>query len=277
MRQATKHRHEQILTELTDRKHATVKDLADVMRVSEATVRRDLRALADSQKLNLVHGGATMPRDLLSRDGGTREVIFREIQERDHSFHARHDRNLDAKRIIAGFAAALVPDGAQLFLDSGTTAFEMAPFLSKKRGLSVLLNSSRLALELKGADCQIILLGGQFRPERMDTVGPVALATLEQVRGFTAFLGADGLSMDLGPAAVDMESAHLYRRAAHNAEQTVLLVDHTKFAAPALFPIVDWEKIDRVVTDREPSPEWINFLRTREVDLTFPTLEMRGY
>jgi DeoR/GlpR family transcriptional regulator of sugar metabolism len=158
----------------------------------------------------------------------------------------------------------------QLFVDSGTTCFEMAPLLSRKRGLSVVLNSARLALELKAPDMNLIMLGGQFRPERMDTVGPITLANLEQLRGFTAFIGADGLSMDFGPAAVDMESAHLYRLAIANARETVLLVDHTKFEAPSLFRIVEWDRIDHVVTDRPPAPEWVDFFANQNIDIHHP-------
>ena len=252
MRQATRERQQRVMTELLGRSHVTVKDLAGHMSVSEATVRRDLRVLADSQRISLVHGGATLPK------------------EGDFSFLAKHDRNIEAKQIIGRLAAILVSDGSQLFMDSGTTCFEMAPFLSRKRGLSVVLNSARLALELKAPDINIIMLGGQFRPDRMDTVGPITLANLEQLRGFVAFVGADGLSMDLGPAAVDVESAHLYRLAITNARQRVLLVDSTKFATPSLFPIVDWDKIDTIVTDQPPSEDWSKFLESRNVRVLYP-------
>ena len=64
----------------------------------------------------------------------------------------------------------------------------------------------------------------------------------------------------LGPAAADLESADLNRRAVRNARQTVLLVDHTKFAAASLCKIVDWELVARIVTNRAPTPEWMDFL-----------------
>ena len=67
--------------------------------------------------------------------------------------------------------------------------------------------------------------------------------------------------MDFGPAAADIESADLNRRAVRNARQTVLLVDHTKFLPPSLFKIVDWEQISRIVTDRAPTPGMDGFLR----------------
>jgi DeoR family fructose operon transcriptional repressor len=251
MRQATRERQQRVMSELLDRKHVTVKELADNMSVSEATVRRDLRSLADSQKLSLVHGGATLSRQ-------------------DFSFIAKHERNLTAKRIIGCLAASLVSDGQQLFLDSGTTTFEMVPFLARKRGLSIVLNSARLALELRTPETNIIMLGGQFRPDRMDTVGPITLANLEQLRGFIAFIGADGMSMDFGPSAVDMESAHLCRLAVTHARETVLLVDHTKFEAASLFKIVEWDKISRVVTDRPPTPDWNAFLSARHIQLHHP-------
>jgi len=251
MRQATKERQQRVMSELLDRKHVTVKDLADTMGISEATVRRDLRSMANSQKLSLVHGGATLSRQ-------------------DFSFLAKHDRNLTAKRIIGCLAAGLISDGQQLFLDSGTTTFEMVPFLSRRRGLSVVLNSARLALELRAPETNIIMLGGQFRPDRMDTVGPITLANLEQLRGYVAFVGADGLSMEHGPSAVDMESAHLYRLAVANARETVLLVDHTKFEAASLFRIVEWNQIDRIVTDLPPSKEWADFLAAQNIQVHCP-------
>jgi len=254
MRQATRDRQQRVMSELIDRKHVTVNDLADNMGVSEATVRRDLRSLAESRQITLVHGGATLSRA-------------------DFSFTAKHDRNLAAKRIIGCLAASLVSDGQQLFLDSGTTSFEMAPFLARKHGLSVVLNSARLALELRvpgGPDLNIIMLGGQFRPDRMDTVGPITLANLEQLRGFITFVGADGLSMEHGPSAVDMESAHLYRMAVANARETVLLVDHSKFAAASLFRIVEWDNIDRIVTDLPPTEEWKAFLASKEIQVHYP-------
>ena len=80
----------------------------------------------------------------------------------------------------------------------------------------------------------------------------MAVSTLNQVRGYTAFIGADGLSTDFGPSASDLASAHLHRQVVANALTTVLLVDHSKFGNASLFQIVDWSQISTVVTDQEP-------------------------
>lgn len=249
MRPFIKERRERILGELFKAGHVWVRDLADELDISEATVRRDLRALADSGQVELVYGGAAL------------------MRTSDYSFRTKATRSIEAKQLIGRMAAAMVTDGDQVFLDSGTTCFEIAPHLKRRHGLTVIVNSARLALELDTPGLNVILLGGQYRPERMDTVGPLAMNTLEQLRGYTAFIGADGLSMDFGLTASDIESAHLYRSATRNARETVLVVDHTKFASPSLFKIVDFDAISRVVTDRDPGHEWREFLSEGSIGL----------
>ena len=252
MSQATEERRKQIMAQLLDRKHLTVKELAASMRVSGATVRRDLKALADKEELLLVHGGATLPR------------------QRDFSFRAKQVRAVEQKRIIGGLAASLVRDGHQVFLDSGTTCSEMVPYLRKMHGVTVLANSARLALELNAPGLSVFLIGGEYRPDRMDTVGPMAMSTLNQVRGYVAFIGADGLSMDFGPSASDVASAHLHRLVIEHAREAVLLVDSSKFGGASLFQIVDWPRISKVVTDREPDDDWKRFFEEQAIEVIYP-------
>jgi DeoR family fructose operon transcriptional repressor len=252
MSSASQERRQQILSELFARRSVTVVGLAAAIDASQATVRRDLKALADEGQIDLVYGGATIRRDS------------------DYSFRSKQQRNIEAKRLIGKLAADLVRDDEQVFLDSGTTCFEMAPFLKRKRGISIIANSARLALELDSPNINVILLGGQYRPERMDCVGPLAEAQLQQLRGYVCFIGADGMSADFGPAASDMESAHLNRLAVLGSRETILVVDSTKFAAPSLCKIVDWDRISRIVTDQQPDTDWMNFFESRGISVVSP-------
>jgi DeoR family transcriptional regulator, fructose operon transcriptional repressor len=254
MRHTTRDRQARMLSELLERRHVTVRQLALDMDVSEATVRRDLRFLAEEKRVTLFHGGAAMPAD------------------GNYAFETKRDRNRPSKRLIGEIAASLVRDGDTIFLDSGTTCFEMAGPLGGRRGLSVIMNSARLALEFRAQGANLIMLGGQYRPDRMDTVGPIAQATLDQLRGYTAFIGADGISMDaFGVSASDIDSANLYRLAVQNARETVLVIDHSKFQSASLFKIVDWALIRRVVTDAAPSSDWREFLASRNIELHLPS------
>ena len=248
------HRRQRILAEVFQRRHVTAKDLATVMDVSEATVRRDLKTLADTGHLELVYGGATLRRST------------------DFSSRTRESRNPAAKQLIGRLASTLVADDDQIFIDSGTTTFEMTPFLKPRRGLSIIINSTRLASELDAPGISILMLGGQYRPDRHDTVGPLAASTLTQLRGYLCFIGADGLAMDdFGLSASDIDSANLYRLAVQNARETILLVDHTKFSSPSLFQIVSWTSISKLVTNHPPTPEWSDFLAQKNIQTLYPT------
>jgi DeoR/GlpR family transcriptional regulator of sugar metabolism len=231
---STRQRREKILGQVYETGHVAVKDLAG------------------TNLVELVYGGASL------------------VRSYDFSFRSKMTRNLEGKKVIGKLAADLVPDGDTILLDSGTTCFQMVPLLKRKRGMKVIANSARLALELDAPGLDVILIGGQYRPERMDTIGPLATAMLEQLRGYVAFIGTDGLGMDFGLTASDIESAHFYRVATRNARQVVLLVDHTKFASPSLFKIVDFDVVSHVVTDKLPSREWLDFFESKEIKLVVP-------
>ena len=245
-------RRQRILDEVFARRSVTVVSLASAVEASEATIRRDLKALADEGQIDLVYGGASVRRNS------------------DFSFRAKQQRNIEQKRLIGKLAADLIRDNDQVFLDSGTTCFEMVPHLKRKRGVSIIANSARLALELDSPTIGVIMVGGQYRHERMDCVGPLAVSELEQLRGYLCFIGADGISPDFGPSASDLESAHLNRMAVLGSRETVLVVDSTKFTTPSLFKIVDWDRISRVVSDARPDDLWLNFFETHGITLVLP-------
>ena len=231
--------------------HVSVRQLAEHLNVSEATVRRDLHGLSAEGFLEISHGGAAIARNS------------------DTSFLSKSLRNQQAKKEIARLASSLVQDGEQIFIGSGTTCFGMASYLRPKKGMSIIVNSVRTALELQAPGIHVLMLGGQYRPERMDTVGPMAFESLERLRGYRAFLGTDGISQDFGLTSIDIESAHLLRLAARNARECILLADSSKFDRPALYKIIDLQLLSTVVTEKKPSPEWMDFFQKENIATLF--------
>jgi DeoR/GlpR family transcriptional regulator of sugar metabolism len=253
MTQNAQNRRDSILEQVVARGHVSVKDICEELGVSEATIRRDLRALADLHQIDLVYGGATVHRS------------------KEQSIQWRAQQNIEAKRAIGKLAATLVHDGELLFMDAGSTCFEMRHYLMGKRDLSVILHSTNLALELgKIPGVSIVMLGGHYRQDRMDSVGPLSVNAIDQLRGYIAFIGTDGLSMDFGVTATDVQTAELYRHVMKNARESILLVDHTKFLSPSLYRICDIDAVSRVITDCEPPAEWAEYLNARGIELLFP-------
>jgi DeoR/GlpR family transcriptional regulator of sugar metabolism len=252
MTNSTQQRRDVILSSAYRDGFVAVRQLADDLDVSEATVRRDLHGLAAEGLLQLNHGGASV------------------VRGSDHSFLSKLTQNVEAKQIIAQLASQLVCDGEQLFLDSGTTCFAMTAFLRGKRGLSVIVNSIRTAQELHAPGINVLMLGGQYRADRMDTIGPMAVASLDKLRGYVAFLGSDGLGMDFGLTAIDIESAHIFGQAIRNARQSILLADSSKFDNPGLYKIADWSMVSKVITEKRPTETWCSFFAEHNIELIYP-------
>jgi DeoR/GlpR family transcriptional regulator of sugar metabolism len=254
MGSAARQRRERVLELLYESGHVEVGALSQKLGTSEATIRRDLRLLAGGHPVSLVYGGATLLRRV------------------DYSFRSKSMRNTDAKKIIGRMAADLVEDSDTIFVDAGTTCFEMAPYLKRKRGVTVVVNSARLAIELDSPNLNVVFVGGTYRPDRMDTVGPLSSNNIGMLRGYKAFVGSDGLSMDFGMTAGDIETAEVNRLAIQNALETTLLVDASKFERPALYKIADVSAVTRIITEKPVSPEWSEFLASHKVQVVYPDI-----
>ena len=97
-----------------------VGDLARDLGVSEATIRRDLRALDEQRLLARSHGGAVA-------QGTLYELPVR----------YRTGRQREEKRQIARAARDRVPDGSVVALTGGTTTTEVARAISDREGLTM--------------------------------------------------------------------------------------------------------------------------------------------
>ena len=235
-----------------------VKDVADQLGISETTVRRDLNELDAGGRLKQVYGGA------VRAERGTPRINF--------SISRRSVREIQEKKRIGKCAAQFVHDEDIIYIDPGTTSWEMIPYLKDRRNLTIISNSVRLlqCLEYIGHH-NIIQLGGTLRAERLDTVGTLAQLGIEQLRGFKAFQGGDGIDMDFGLSAVDHESALAAKIILANAKQIYILADHTKFDNPSLlYKIIDIDKINYLVTDRPLAPPWREKCRQLKVNVIVP-------
>ena len=124
-------RKSDILDRITQDGKVLVGDLAKIYKVSEATVRRDIRELEEKGLLTRTFGGA-VPLD---------------YKRFEPSFKENAERYLEEKKSIGRYAASLIQDEDTLLLDAGTTTLELAKNL-KAKNTTVLTNSIDILLEL---------------------------------------------------------------------------------------------------------------------------------
>jgi DeoR family glycerol-3-phosphate regulon repressor len=116
----TNFRQQEILELARKDGKVTVDRLAELYDVTVQTIRRDLSELADSGRLDRVHGGAVIP-------SGVINIVYEE----------RRRLNEDGKKAIAMACAEAIPDGASVFMNIGTTAEAVARELLDHENLLV--------------------------------------------------------------------------------------------------------------------------------------------
>ena len=115
-----------------------------------------------------------------------------------------------------------------------------------------------------------IIIGGDYRPNQMDMVGPQAKSAIRQLAGFKAFTGADDITIDAGISGADVATVEFAKLALRQASEVIFVGDHTKFDNPALYKIADIDELDYIVTDTRPSKAWHKAANKKNIKLIYP-------
>ena len=231
-------RRDQILSILGEKGSVSVNELYRRLRVSRETIRRDITRLAAEHRLRKTHGGA------LSLD------------QVEPAFAERMAVNIDGKRAIGRVAAGLVPDGASLIIDSGTTTLCVAEALTPRRGLTVYTNDIHVAGRLAGRNNnKVLLLGGEVQGGEGATLGRDATKMLANYYADFSFVGAGALSSDPWLMDYSREAAELRAEMLAQSRTAVLLADHTKFGRTAPVRVANLDQVNYVITDLKPKSD----------------------
>src|SRR5579864_6271027 len=156
-------------------------ELSKTLHVSEDTIRRDLRELAASGRLQRVHGGA-LPRS---------PAIA--------SFTERQQQAAGAKEAIAQAAIQFIRQDQVIILDGGTTPLQVAQHLRPDLRATMITHSPPIALALAEYESiEVILIGGKLNKRNLVTVGAAAVEAFRDIRADLCFLGVSSLHPEVG-------------------------------------------------------------------------------
>ncbi|NWJ25869.1 DeoR/GlpR transcriptional regulator [Rhizobium sp. Td3] len=230
-------RQTEILQLVGEHGYATLETLSQRFDVSVQSIRRDIIQLDKLRLLQRFHGGAG-PMDSTVRLGYAEKTM----------------RAAAAKKRIGRLAANLVPDGAAIFLDVGTTVEAVASALKERAiRLHVFTNSLACAMLLTGEpDLHLHVFGGSSRGADGSLVGARTLAEIETIHFDFAFIGFSGFATDGTILDYDLEKIAIKQAAMRRSVQSVLVGDHSKFARKAIATVGSPRDFSHLVTDLAP-------------------------
>lgn len=233
----TSHRKQQILALLKNNGQVIAKEVSQSIGVSEDTIRRDLRELAQEGLLQRVHGGA-LPASPAVADFAGRESITPE-----------------GKIAIGCAAAQMIRSGQVVILDGGTTARQVARHIPIDLKATVVTHSPTIAVELLNhPDIEVILIGGRLFKHSVVAVGAAAMEAISHVHADIYFMGVTGIHPRTGLTTGDFEEAAVKRALSHAAADTIVLASSEKLNAASPYAVVSLDEISGIITEQSADP-----------------------
>lgn len=236
MSEKKRKRRDSILGLVQERGVMSVGALADLLDVSMQTIRRDIDVLCEGDTLRRRHGRIELA-----------------AQHLNTPFDQRAATNPLGKRGIGEAAAALIPDGATLFISIGSTPLSVARALRRRRNLTVITNNLSAAMALSDEmSNRIILPGGELRLPDRDILGDDVVSFFGRYRAEFAVFGAAGVGEDGSLLEFHTAEVRARERIRENALTSILVLDRTKFGRMAPAAGENIRDVDRVVLDHKP-------------------------
>lgn len=230
---------EEILRRVDMMGTVTVQELSQLMGVSDQTIRRVTRPLAERGALNKVHGALVSTKSAL-----------------DPPFLSRMTLNREAKIAIANTVASMIKDGDSLIIDTGSTSAFIAQMLRDRRELTVVTNSAFVASTLAMIPGNNVSMAGtQLRDHDGASFDRSAFQVVERAKVEYCVLSASMAHPENGflvheQCEVDMAFAMM-----DSAPRSIMAVDASKFQPQSRKPALrqpDLKKGDILVTDLDP-------------------------
>lgn len=244
-------RQEQILELVQKSGFVAIDELVDHFKVTPQTIRRDLNLLANQNLLRRHHGGAGV-------DSSTVNTAYQ----------ARMIMALDAKEKIARELVKMIPEGASLFINIGTTTETIAKALLNHKNLRIVTNNLHVASILSAKeDFNVIIAGGEVRHRDGGIVGEATRDFINQFKMDFGIIGISGIHIDGSLLDFDYREVRVAQTIIANSRQVLLAADHTKFGRNAMVRLGNITQADHFFTDQAPHAEICQMLKDNQVDL----------
>ncbi|MEM1137913.1 MAG: DeoR/GlpR family DNA-binding transcription regulator [Bacteroidota bacterium] len=225
-------RHQLILEELRSFNKVKSIELSEKLKVSEDTIRRDLKELAEKGQLKKVHGGAM-------------SSSFSSFHTSLNNIYAH-----SSKLKIVRKALELIEDEQVIIIDGGTTNLELTKLLPLDLKATVFTNALSVALTLcDHPEIEVCLLGGRLHKVAKLAIGLDVINYLSEIHADICFVGTSGIHTAIGITENDREEAITKRSMIARSNRVVSMAISEKLGKIQPFKVEAIDKVDILITE----------------------------
>lgn len=246
-------RHSAILELLKQQGSVPVSDLAEILKVSSVTIRKDLTLLEKKNLLFRTHGSTILINPYIN----------------DRHVSEKEKLNTEEKQAIGKIAANMITADDSIIIASGTTMFFLAHKIVPQNHLTVITSSIHVTSILaRYNNIDIIQLGGLVRNSSVSVVSDYAEKMLADFSCSKLFIGVDGIDLNYGLTTTNLLEASLNKSMIQAAQKTIVLTDSSKFGRRGFGKICGLDTIDQIITDNKIPVSTIQKLEDMGIEVT---------
>ena len=233
-----------------------IKELAKELRVTEMTVRRDLKSLMETGDAVIVRGVAVYRPKAVSVEA---QVYSIEDEKRIMG---------EEKERIGKKAAEMLEVGDVIFLDVGTTLERMASSIEENMQITAVCFAANTLVQLQKKNIsQIIMGGGYYHPSSTVFESEAMLPIMNGLRATKAFIAPAAVDKSLGLTCSVPYDKTIKELEIKNSQKRILLITSNKFGKVKSTMFGTWDKVDCVITDDKIPSDWIDFFKEKGIEL----------
>jgi len=237
---------------------ASIPELAEMLNVSEMTVRRDLNSLKEQGIILDIPGAAVLNTEYLAIGERTNDYFLSEAST----------VNMKEKERIGRYAASLIQPDDCIIIDNGSTVEFMTDHIDKNIKITILTcNLNILNKICYNKNISIIFGGGYYHPDTTLFESPENIKLIQNTRATKVFSSAAGISEKMGVTCMYNYEVGIKQAIIESGAERVLLADSSKFGVIKPCFLTDVDCFDRIISDKKLSEEWVKLLRDKGIKL----------
>lgn len=230
-------RQQQILLILEENGHVNIHKLAQLIHVSEPTLRRDLTQMERLGLIRRTYGGAVLP-----------------DRNQEVPIMLRMEDNAGAKKKIASQAAGLIRQGSVVFIDCSSTVQNIISCLHEQQEITVITNSVSACRALMDLQIKTYCVGGLLDQNDNAFRGKYAEDFLRCVQIDQAFFSCSSLSYEGHLGGHNERAVSFLQTLIQQSAQRIFLCTYNKLGRSCMHTLCTLRDIDEVICD-QPLPD----------------------
>ncbi|OCG06905.1 alkaline phosphatase [Gilliamella sp. wkB178] len=231
-------RRDFIYNYLHQHNEVSFKKLSSLLNTSHMTIRRDSKILEEEGKVTPIFGG----------------IKLNNILKLELSYREKAELNTDIKRKLGICCSSLIESGQTIYLDAGTTLFNVAKQIAKSPYLNLTVITNDFTICNYLIDMPHITLyhtGGLVNSRNYSCMGNSAANFFNLINIDIAFLSSSSWDLKRGMSTPDEGKSSVKKAVIKASRRKVLVSDSSKFGKYGLFHICDLNQLTDIVTDNQ--------------------------